>query len=234
MGKQCARARKREGEKYVSETYYSFLFFLTLSFICLCLCLEYLSHCCLCNHIIYAIRQYQLDSCDMYYLCLCANSNLRSSYNFLLISFFSAVTFRYMPLQSCILLLLCIILVSLLHTSIKWMNESFSFPWCIYFRNLPLIDTHIEIEIEVCCCLLYLISFEHFKTTNSFFLLNTIINVAVWQIPFFSFKLVKKRKGNHNPIEGKKGKRTVKYREKERTIKRQKRQRNKERESIGT
>jgi ATPase subunit of ABC transporter with duplicated ATPase domains len=72
---------------------------------------------------------------------------------------------------------------------------------------------------------------------NEFFLLigyNYIhIYSSVTNSIFFSFKQVKKRKGNHNPIERKREKeRTKTKREKERTIKRQKRQRNKEREKV--
>jgi hypothetical protein len=75
---------------FISFSFSSFFFLLlTLSFIYLCFCLGYLSHCCSCNHIVYVIRQFQLDSFDMYYLYLCANSNLRSSYYFLSIFFLS-------------------------------------------------------------------------------------------------------------------------------------------------
>jgi len=68
---------------------------------------------------------------------------------------------------------------------------------------------------------------------NEFFLLigYSYICSSVTNSIFF-FKQVKKRKGNHYPIEGKRERETVKYREYERIIKRQKRQRNKERKKV--
>jgi len=211
VGKQC----DREGGKSVSERrfihfffiFFSFFFLLTLSFIYLCFCLGYLSHCCSCNHIVYVIRQFQLDSFDMYYLYLCANSNLRSSYYFLSIFFLSwdisshAVTHLY----SFVVVHRCRFASSHFDQVNEWV---FLLPLMYLFQK-PSVNrhTHKQIENEVCCCLLYLISFEHFKTINSFFVLNTIIYVVVWQISvFFFFKQVKKRKGNHNPIERKREK----------------------------
>jgi len=145
-----------KGKSALVKHIYFFLFsFLTPLFICLYFCLGYLSHYCLCNCIVYVIRQFQLDSFDMYYLCLLQIQTFDLHITFFRF-FFSAETFRHMPLHIYILLLSSIVVVSLLRTSIKWMSESFFFPWCIYFRNLPLTDIHTN-RLKMKCVAVYFI-----------------------------------------------------------------------------
>lgn len=127
--------------------------------------------------------------------------------------FFSAVTLRHMLSPTYILLLSSIILVSLLRTFwSKWVYEWIFLSFFLLlplmsvdYRNLPFTDDTYRLKIEVCFCLLYLISFEHFKTTDSF-LLDTIIYVQENRMTNSILSSLKKsweknRKGNHNPIE---------------------------------
>ncbi len=165
----------------------SYLFLSLFSSIFLCFCLEYSSHCCSCNHIGYVIRQFQLDSFDMYYLSRCADSTLRSLYAFLSTFFFLLSCDAWSHAITLFYSFVVVHRSRFASSHFDQVNEWVFRLLLMYRFPKPSVNRHLQIEIEVCCCLLYLISLEHFKTTNSFFLLDTIIYIytVVWQIPFF-------------------------------------------------
>jgi hypothetical protein len=112
------------------------------------LCIYHLFYCCPCNHIVYIYAI--LDSFDMYYLCLCVNLNLGCrvwiySYYFVTCHY----TFTFFCCRS-----------SFLHTLIKWVSLYINVcvSMCVS-ETLLSIRTYaraydVQIEVEVCCCLL--------------------------------------------------------------------------------
>lgn len=81
-------------------------------------------------HLQYVKRQFEVDKFDMSYLCLRADSNFRFSSKFPPVFFFhlscDASSHAVKHSDS-------FVVVSLLHTSIKWMNESLSFSLIFFF-----------------------------------------------------------------------------------------------------
>lgn len=190
MGKQWQKKTGRKtSEKRTRRRFVIYFFFIRLFMLLFRIVCFFFSYCCRCNHIGYVIRQFQLwQFWHALSLVRCTNSKTFDPYltrvRFL---FLSCDVLRHMLSPSYILLLSSIILVSLLRPLIEVNERKFLLPplMCaytythvyIYYRNLPFTDYDTyRLKSEVCFCLLYLISFEHFKTTDSF-LLDTIIYV---------------------------------------------------------